>query len=144
MMQTVMNHLNANFVRTFDVNANAADGLADELGKQQSIDERWDTWRTEKCAFVERVILNGGDYEGMSLLSIICNTTGHNGITETEIDSQLKAHMKVMMESPDSVEGTTAAKLFNHILRDQITAQVAERIDLEVQTSRMKSSWRSS
>lgn len=144
MMQTVMNHLNTNFTRAFDANASASDVLADELGKQQSIDERWDTWRTEKCAFVERVILNSGDYEGMSLLSIICNTTGHNGITETEIDSQLKAHMKVMMESPDSAEGTTAAKLFNHILRDQITAQVAERIDLEVQTSRIKSSWRSS
>ena len=58
MMQTVMNHLNTNFTRAFDANASASDVLADELGKQQSIDERWDTWRTEKCAFVERVILN--------------------------------------------------------------------------------------
>ena len=143
-MQTVINHLNANFSSAFDVNSHAADVLADELGRKQSIDEKWQTYADEKAAFVEKVILNGGDYEGMSLLSIICNTTGHNGITESEIDSQLKAHMKVMMESPDSAEGTTAAKLFNHILRDQITAQVAERIDLEVQTSRIKSSWRSS
>ena len=143
-MQTVMNHLNANFGRTFDVNSHAADVLADELGRKQSIDEKWQTYADEKAAFVEKVILNGGDYEGMSLLSIICNTTGHNGISESEIDSQLKAHMKVMMESPDSVEGTTAAKMFNHILRDQVTAQVRDRVDLEVETHRIRPSWRSS
>ncbi len=143
-MQTVMNHLNANFGRTFDVNSHAADVLADELGRKQSIDEKWQTYADEKAAFVKKVILNGGDYEGMSLLSIICNTTGHNGISESEIDSQLKAHMKVMMESPDSVEGTTAAKMFNHILCDQVTAQVRERIDLEVETHRIRPNWRSS
>jgi hypothetical protein len=143
-MQTVINHLNDNFARAFDVNSHAADVLADELGRKQSIDEKWQTYADEKAAFVEKVILNGGDYEGMSLLSIICNTTGHNGITESEIDSQLKAHMKVIMESPDSVEGTTAAKMFNHILRDQVTAQVRERIDLEVETHRIRPSWRSS
>ncbi|MDD2341565.1 MAG: hypothetical protein PHV54_01575 [Tolumonas sp.] len=143
-MQTLINHLNDNFARAFDVNSHAADVLADELGRKQSIDEKWQTYADEKAAFVEKVILNGGDFEGLSLLSVICNTTGHNGITESEIDSQLKAHMKVIMESPDSTEGTTAAKLFNHILRDQITAQVRERIDLEVEAHRIRPSWRSS
>ena len=55
-MQTVMNHLNTNFTRAFDANASASDVLADELGRKQSIDEKWQTYADEKAAFVEKVL----------------------------------------------------------------------------------------
>ena len=114
--------------------------LAELDGRLQAEYEAVESLLSERCEIVERAVMRGGEYNGMSVMSLIGNTCPVDGLSVNEIDEQIKQALMTIIFNPSSPSLYKQVEVLGSLLRKQVTAQVKEAVWLD--ESRIRESFR--
>ncbi len=84
--------------------------------------------RTEE---VSRMIAMGAEYQGHSALSLICNIEPVDGMTEIQIEEELKKNLLIIMYNQSSMSFVNAAARIGDLLVAQVKPQMRKAVELD-------------
>ncbi len=128
-MNVIMSHLNRNLSAQFGGHPDKqADILAEIRGRQELFEERVESLIDEHSAQVEGYIKAGNEYDGVSVLSLLCNTCPTDDLSEHQIDKQLKDCLLVIIFHQDTDAFIPAAQKLGELLRQQVPLQAKQAV----------------
>lgn len=128
-MNAIMPHLNQNLSAHFGGHPDKqADILADIIGRKELFEQRVEALIDEHTTQVEGYIKAGNEYDGVSVLSLICNICPTDELTEHQIDKQLKDCLLVVIFHQDTEGFIPAAQKLGELLKQQVPLQARQAV----------------
>lgn len=128
-MNAIMSHLNQNLSAHFGGHPDKqADILADIIGRKELFEQRVEALIDEHTTQVEGYIKAGNEYDGVSVLSLICNICPTDELTEHQIDKQLKDCLLAVIFHQDTDAFIPAAQKLGELLRQQVPLQAKQAV----------------